>query len=177
MKPTPKKPIAAERPKQEMPADVIGSLMSAVRNSFYGDQPEKWFADQHFIKRRVVTWPAVWLNKRGVTLSPERYKEIIMGIFMGIKQHGNTASVKHWPAYLTYAVQQHFKIHGEEYYNEGKAIRNTTEAVLLACKLAVGEKKASDVIAGMAEVNRALTSASNKRKKKSDAAKQQLSLF
>lgn len=159
------------RPKQQVPAEIITDLLQAAR-SFYGDCPDKWHADQHFIKRNVVTWPARWLNSRGVTLPPERYKEIVLEVFQGIKQHGKTEAIKYWPGYLMKCVQDHFRVHGEEYYNEGKAIRNKVEAVMLVTGKAA--PAVADPIAAMAEVNRALGS---KKTAKKRSTKEQLSLF
>jgi len=88
-----------ERLKQNVPAEVVEDLMRFIRNSFYpGD--DRWFKDQHFIRRHVVTWPAAWLNGKGVSLPPERYKQIVMGVIIGIKQHGATEAIKYWPGYL-----------------------------------------------------------------------------
>jgi hypothetical protein len=169
------KPAASERPKQDLPADIIGDLMTAVRNGFYPGN-DAWFADQSFIRRRVVTWPAGWLNKRGVTLKPERYKEILLGIFTEIKRHGQTGTVKYWPGYLVHCVQEHFKYHGEEIYNEAKALRNKVEAALLAGKRATDCRQGNDPVAALALVHQTLTAA-HKRKQKPSAAKAQMDLL
>lgn len=119
------------RPKQSVPGEIKADLLSAVRNSFYADAPEQqWHQDKAFIAREVVLWPAAWLNNRGVTLPPERYKAIILDVFNGIKQHGRTGAIKYWPGYLKHCLQSHFRIHGEDYYNEAKALRNNLSAVL-----------------------------------------------
>jgi hypothetical protein len=108
-------------------------MARAIRNSFYAGDA-RWFKDQHFIRRHVVTWPAAWLNAKGVTLSPLRFKEIVLGVLKGIKQHGRTEVVKYWPGYLKHCLQTHFRIHGEEYYEEAKAMRHQVERALLACQ-------------------------------------------
>jgi hypothetical protein len=164
-----------DRPKQQTPADLIDDLMHIVRSSFYQDQSDKWLTDQHFIKRNVVLWPAGWLNKRGVTLPPDRYKSILIDVFMGIKQKGNTEAVKYWPGYLMHCVQSHFKIHGEEYYNEGKSLRAAAEAALMACKRATDPDRAADPVKGMALALEALKA--GKTKKRVEKPKDQLSLF
>lgn len=90
------KPSTSDRPKQELPSEIIGDLLGVIRRQFYGDaEPTQWLKDQTFIKREVVTWPAAWLNKRGVTLPPARYKAILLDIFDGIKTHGATGAVKY----------------------------------------------------------------------------------
>lgn len=124
------------RPKQELPGEIIDDLMGAIRNSFYpGD--DRWFKDQQFIRFHVVTWPAAWLNAKGVTLPPLRYKEIILDVLQGIKQHGKTEVVQYWPGYLKHCLQTHFKIHKQKIYEEAKAIRNQVEHALLACQRSI----------------------------------------
>jgi hypothetical protein len=170
------KPQSPTRPKQQTPEEIISDLMQHIRAGFYFDHPQAWFADQHFIKAKVVTWPASWLNSRGVTLKPERYKEVLIGVFETIKVHGNTGSVKYWPGYLLHCLQMHFKCHGDEIYEEAKSLRNKMEAALMACQRSVEASRAADPVAAIAQVNKALMSVG--RKKKTVApAKQQLSLF
>jgi hypothetical protein len=165
---------SVSRPKQQLPVEIIDDLMGSIRNGFYpGD--ERWFADQEFIRRRVVTWPAAWLNSRGVTLKPERYKELLLGIIIEIKRCGKTEAVKYWPGYLAHCVQQHFKHHGEEIYEEAKAVRNQVETALMACHKAADAARGTDSVAGLALVHYALTSA-HKRKRR-PGGKQQLSLL
>jgi len=170
-----KRPEASERPAQETPAEIIEDLMQFVRTSFYQGNPA-WYKDQHFIRQRVVTYPASWLNSRAVTLKPERYKEVMINIVRIIKLNGNTGSVQYWPRYLLHCVQEHLKHHGEELYNEGKSIRAQTDIALVACQRATQANRAPDVVAAIAQVNQALASAT-RRKKVVAPAKQQLSLF
>jgi hypothetical protein len=172
---TPFKKASAPRPKQETPGDIVNDLMQAVRSGFYQDDPGKWFADQHFIKRNVILWPAAWLNKKAVTLPPERYKSILMEIFQGIKQHGDTGAVRYWPGYLMRCVQDHFKVHGEEYYEEGKSIRAKAEILLTAFSRAHVAPRGVDQVETMAAAHSILTS--HKSKKKAVKPADQLSLL
>jgi hypothetical protein len=130
--------MKSERPKQQLPGEIIHDLMGVIRGAFYpGD--DRWFADQHFIRRHVVTWPAAWLVGKGVTLKPERYKEIVLGVIQGIKRHGQTGVVKYWPGYLKHCLQMHFKVHGDEIYEEAKSLRTALDNALLACKRGEGD--------------------------------------
>lgn len=125
-----------ERAKQDVPGEMVSDLMGAIRSAFYAGDG-RWFKDQHFIRRQVVTWPAAWLNARGVTLTAGRYKEIVLGVLMGIKRHGQTEAVRYWPGYLKHCLQTHFKVNSEEIYEDGKAIRGKVEAAMLvACRSA-----------------------------------------
>jgi hypothetical protein len=119
------------RPKQSIPQEIKTDLLNAIRGAFYGDATDKqWHQDKHFILRTFVLWPAGYLDRRGVTLPPTRYKAVVLGVIQGIKQHGQTGAVKFWPGYLAHCLQTHFRLHGEEYYEEGKALRKNLAAVL-----------------------------------------------
>jgi len=88
---------------------------------------------------------------RGVTLPSARYKEIVLGVLIGIKQHGATDVIKYWPGYLKHCLQTHFKVHGEEIYNEAKSVRNKVEHTLLACRKV---ERSVDPIAVIAEARK-----------------------
>lgn len=169
----PDRPLSAQRPSQDVPAEIIGDLMAAIRNQFYADAPAKsWFQDQKFILRNVVLWPAAWLNRRGVSLPAPRYKEIVLEVFNGVKTHGQTAAVKYWPGYLMKCVQEHFRVHGEDYYDEGKSLRVSLERALLTASRA---PQAPDPISRLAEARRLIQPA--RRAAKPTGPKQQLSLL
>lgn len=165
------------RPKQQLPADIITDILGAIRGSFYGDLPPKrWFEDTKFLTRRVVTWPAKWLDSRGVSLPPERYKAILMDILQTIKHKGNTGVVSYWPGYLAHCVQEHFKHHGESYYEEGKALRAKLDIALSTCRSAVVRQP--DPIRTLAEVHQVLSASTPRRHPKSaQKPPQQMDLF
>ena len=156
-------PLPVERGRQEAPEDLVADVMGVIRGQFYGDLPGRaWFQQQHFIRERFVLWPARWLDQRGVTLKPERYRAILLEILTTIKQHGNTAGVKYWPRYLVHCVQQHFAIHCEEYYSEGKSLRSALDRVMATAARA--QTSTPDPVRVMAEAGRLL--AAGKRRKK-----------
>lgn len=164
-----------DRPKQETPEEVIGDIMQSIRSAFYqGDK--RWFVDQHFIRQRVVTYPAAWLTSRGVTLKPERYKSVLQEIIRTIKRNGDTSHVTYWPRYLLHCVQEHLKHHGEDLYNEGKSLRNALDSALARCRQAQ-TAPSIDCVEAIAQVHHALVAANKSRPKKSVKSKDQLSLF
>lgn len=153
----------------------MNDLLTAVRNGFYGEDPEAWFKDQHFIKRNVILWPASFVVRKGFTMSPERYKSAVLEVFQGIKQHGQTGAVKFWPGYLMKCIQDHFKIHWEEYYQEAKAIRTKVDLALFAAQRATDAQRGPDLVESMAAAHSVLkTRRSAKVKPAKDA---QLSLL
>ena len=170
--------VKPSRPKQEIPADIATDLLGFIRKQFYGDAPfKKWAQDQRFLFKNVVTWPARWLNDKAVSLPPERYKKILLDIFIDIQRHGQTGTIKYWPGYLAHCVQEHFKIHGEEYYEEGKSIRAALERAQMAFTRAAETQKTVDPVADLARVNQALQSPTRSLRKKPKKDPAQGTLF
>ena len=164
-----------DRPRQIVPQELIEDLLGAVRGQFYGDLPPKrWFQDRNFLLRRFVLWPAAWLSKRAVTLSPERYREIVLGVLDTIKHHGSTEAVQYWPGYLAHCIQQHFACHGDEIYAEAKSLRTVLDH---AVSLASNAPRLVDPIATLVQVRQALISSQKSRRRASAAAPKQLSLL
>lgn len=164
------------RPKQQLPADIATDLMNYIRGHFYASATQKqWFQDSKFLMREVVTWPARWLNSRGVTLPPERYCKILLEVFRTIENHGQTDAIKYWPGYLKKCVQDHFAHHGESYYEEGKAIRSKLDIALSTCRSAV--QRQPDPIRTLAEVHHVLATATPRRRKTAPKSPRQLDLF
>jgi len=166
-----------ERPKQDVSFEIVSDLVNAIRTQFCPDMPQKeWYQDNfNFIRRQVVMWPAAFIYGKGFTLPPERFKEILFGIFNTVKTNGDTGNVTYWPAYLSKCVQSHFKIHWEEYYNEAKAIRNKVDSVFFAVSRAQEAARGADPVEAIAMAQRAMTTAH--RKKAVVKSPDQLSLF
>lgn len=148
--------MKSDRPKQELPAEILADLLRVIRNQFCPGLPAKeWYQSRNFFLR-VLTWSAAWLNKRGVTLPPARYQAILLDIFTTIKRNGQTGAVNYWPGYLLHCVQEHWKHHGDEYYEEGKTIRAQVERNLMAFQRAAQAPVASDQVATLAQIHQAL---------------------
>ncbi|HUS37322.1 MAG TPA: hypothetical protein VM680_18390 [Verrucomicrobiae bacterium] len=158
------------RPRQSVAVEIRNDLLGVIRNQFYGDlEPKTFFKDQTFLLNNVILWPASWLDKRGVTLPPARYKAILLEVLNGIKQHGDTGSIKYWPGYLMKCVQSHFQIHGDEYYDEAKALRTTLAGVIKKAE----KVPVADPIRAMAEARRDLLQAGRKTRQKAPKPVQQ----
>ena len=121
------------RPREAIPQEIIQDVLAAIRSACYASNdvaPKQWYQDRVFLLQRVVLWPAGWLHKRGVSLPPERYKEILLSIIKDIRIHGQASTVKYWPGYLAKCVQDHFKHNEDNLYNEAKAFRAVLERTL-----------------------------------------------
>jgi hypothetical protein len=124
---------SSARPKQDVPTEMVDRLLATVRGQFCGSMTgQEWGKHSHFVKKNVVLWPAHYICRvKGFTVTAERYEAIMRGIFMEIKQHGDTGNVRYWPGYLMKCVQDHWNHHWEEYYNESKSARNLAETALV----------------------------------------------
>lgn len=173
-------PAGDERGKQVVPVDICGDLLAVMRRQFFPDSfsqdPavfKRWKQDEAWLKRNVVLWPAAWLNRRGITLKPERYKEIILGVMNEIKIHGKTGAVGFWPGYLMKCVQSHFRHHEDEIYAEGKSLRTQLERVIATAQNA--RASAPDPIKALAAAQQVL--AGQRKQKLARPAGLQMEMF
>jgi len=148
--------IQNPKSRQETPAAMLNDLVRTVRSQFCPElSNDDWYPHVRFVKR-LLTYGASYLNKRGVTLPPARYQAIYQHIFQGIKAHGQTASVTYWPGYLLRCVQSHFKHHGDEYYEEGKNMRALAERALYATQRAQEAAQTADPVEVYAQAHAVL---------------------
>lgn len=118
------------------PDAVIEDLLKSARALLYTSLPDRaWFTQQMRVKI-ALTLPAAYLDERKVDLSAERYQEIVQGILDTIKKHGRTDLGPHPCSYLHSCVEAHLRHHGDEYYEEGKAIRNRVKLIMPAVEKA-----------------------------------------
>jgi hypothetical protein len=172
----PNKSQTVFRPRQQTPEAMVERLLCIIRDQFCsGLEDKEWFRDHyHFIKRNVVMWPAYEIcSKRGFTLSPARYENVMVAILADVKAKGDIPAVRYWPAYLMKCVQSHWEHHWEEYYDEAKSIRNTTEAAMVA--LGTLRTPEDRTVEAVAMAHRVLTASRKGRKKPGPTT--QLSLF
>jgi hypothetical protein len=122
-----------ERPKQEVPADLMNRLMALVRGQFCGNMTGKeWGKHSHFVRRNVILWPARFVTGKGFTVPGNVYEQILRNIFSEIKANMTNAPIRYWPGYLMKCVQDHWRHHWEEYYEESKAARSSADMALVA---------------------------------------------
>jgi hypothetical protein len=129
--------------------ELTDDLLDFIRRKFYEGDAVGFNKDKRRLLQWVVLWPATYIEERGVTLPPVRYKKLFIGIMMLALQQGNTGQIIYRPAWLGKCVQSHFKIHWDEIYQEAKSARSLAEHTLtIAGRLPVAKKP--DPIAEMA---------------------------
>jgi len=142
------------RPVQSVAESIRDNVLRYIQVHFYSDFPAtRFYGDRKLLLRFVVLWPAIWLKERGITLPAERYESILVGGGhpKGILVDAATlGQAPHNPVkYLATVVQSHFSVHGETYYEEGKALRNKLDP-LLAALSGRNQPQSADPIAPMA---------------------------
>lgn len=156
--------------------ELRDACLNFLRTKFY-NQPgdDRCFAqDRSRLLAWVVLWPASWLNGKGVTIHGDRYREIFMKVFMQASAFVQS-KVKYRPAYLRQVIQSHFKIHGEDYYDEAKSVRNQVESIMLLVGKA-GPKE-TDPVKDLASARDILTALKPKKASLKTPLNSQLNLF
>jgi hypothetical protein len=117
-------------------AVTIDQLLLAIRLRFYVHRPIDYQRDRQRLLH-AITWPATWLDERGLTCAPQRYQSLIDVRLQVIAAHGNPAVYgAFFPSYLLKCLQDWFDRHGEELYSELKHIRNALDQLLASARFA-----------------------------------------
>jgi len=164
------------RPAQPTPKELTDSCLDFLRRKFY-NQPgdDRCFAqDRSRLLAWVVLWPAGWLNGKGVTLHGDRYRQIFYDVFFQADSH-RSDKIKYRPAWMKMVIQSHFKIHGEDYYDEAKALRNKVDQVLLVAGRSLAPT--TDPVRELAAARQILSSGKPKKTTVKPPVKAQLNLF
>ena len=156
------KPKNFQRLRQPTPEELTDSCLSILRAKFYmlpGD--EKCFAqDRKRLLKWVVLFPAAWLNSKGVTLHGDQYREIFVKTFIQAASHVQS-KIQYRPGYLRHVIQEHFRHHGEDYYDQAKATRNLLDQTMVA--LSQARPAAPDPVREMASARQILTTGQAKK--------------
>ena len=137
--------------------EAIADLLQSVRWHFYADSADPTALRRFHRDRRMLlyalTWPAVWLERRGLTCSPQRYRSLLAERLDAIGAHGDPAryggparhpnrpgpsypSNGYFPRYLLKCLQDFFNRHGDDLYGELKHIRDALDQVLASARFA-----------------------------------------
>jgi hypothetical protein len=155
--------------------DTVRQLLGAVQRRFYPAQSPRDFHRDRRMLLYALTWPAVWLERRGLTCSSMRYHALLADRFAEIALHGDPARYgAYFPTYLLKCLQDWFQHHGDELYDELKHIRNALDQVLASARFAVTVQRDAKHVELLASAHR-LIRAQRERRPQSDG--RQLSLF
>ena len=101
-------------------------LLDQIKAQFYDHkQPEKRFYQDRRMLLYALTWPAKWLDQRGLPITPQSYQQLITQRLQDIQTHGVAQhQFRYFPRYLLKCIQDWFAHHGDELYEQLKHVRN-----------------------------------------------------
>jgi hypothetical protein len=143
-------------------------LLRAVQQRFYPATAQQNFYRDRRMLLYALAWPALWLEQRGLTCSPARYRALIAERLESIAAHGDPARYgAYFPAYLLKCLQDYFQYHGAALYDELKHIRNAIDQLLASTRFAAQVRHDAQPIAVLASAHR-LIAAQRSRDKPCD---------
>ncbi len=147
---------------------LIDEMLARLRQTFLAGATDRQFFQEANALKIAICSPARWLDDRGVKANAGLIRKILETVIATIQKHGKRpAQINRFSIYFAYAVQEHMKHHGEEYYDQAKGSRRIgaiLPKVIVSLKQSPGADQASNV---MAEVHRALGSRRRARAHKS----------
>ena len=151
-------------------------LLAQIKQDFYTcTSSDKAFYEDRRMLLYALTWPAKWLDQRGLQMDAEQYEELLAQRLNAIVQHGDPKRYqRYFPRYLLKCLQDWFAHHGEELYEDLKHVRNQLyriEALLEAC----ASEKAKNIVTPMAQAHTILSHRRHRKHNKEDT--RQLKLF
>jgi hypothetical protein len=149
-------------------------LLEELRLRFYAGHPRDFHRDRRMLLH-ALTWPATWLERRGLTCPAPRYRALIADRLAVIAARGDPARYgAYFPAYLLKCLQDWFDRYGEDLYHELKHIRNALDRVLASARFAAAVQRDARHIELLAATHRLIRA---EREKRLPAADGQLPLF
>ncbi len=156
----------AAHAETDAPETMVARLLGEVGRRFYKKETaQRWLQDQKPLLE-ALTWPAVWLNQRGVGLPVADYEAKIRTILDGVSRHGDLGKVRFFPAYLGDCIRKHFKHQGDELYEARKHVRNAMDFAFL--KGGAAKLKAADAVPALAAAHAVLATARRPAKTRKD---------
>jgi hypothetical protein len=148
---------ASRRPILCADEQLLSDLLAHLRLRFYSTRPPAVFQRDRRQLLAALSWPAHWLEHRGLFCPPQRYQVLVIERLDAICAHGDPACYSgYFPAYLLKCLQEFFDRHGDELYGEFKHVRNALEVVCGSLRFAERAALQSRQIAALASVHRLL---------------------
>lgn len=149
-------------------ARFVEEMLCLVRREFFAKYTDKRFFQERTMLIQAITWPARWMNDRGVKARPEIYRGILRTVIKTIRERGNVARIRRFSVYFLHSVQEHMKHHGDQYYYTAKAARPIGEVLPTALRTSNQAGRAVDpTTSTLAELNRVLRSPGGRRRRDS----------
>jgi hypothetical protein len=143
-------------------------ILAHIKQRFYDPHSsEKRFYQDRRMLLYTVTWPATWLDRRGLPITSHAYQKLLLERLDDIAKHGNPARYQaYFPRYLLKTIQDWFAHHGEDLYQELKHVRNQLCSIEALMREQPAQS-AQDVVTPIAAAH-AVLAGQNRRKKRAD---------
>lgn len=161
---------------------VTEALLAAVHSRFYLGAPPQHFHRDRRLLLYALSWPASWLDHRGLSTDAPSYRRLILARLDEILHHGDPARYDaFFPAYLLKCLQDWFRHHGDDLYEQLKHVRNSLsslDSILLHLHshAPAPDSQAQQLTSDLARAHLILRSKVHSRRSQPPAPKQ-LSLF
>lgn len=158
------------RRRAQRDQQLIAELLAEVRLRFYtsAEAATRFHRDRRRLML-ALTWPAAWLDRRGLFCSPPRYRTLIVERLEAIRAHGDPARYSaYFPTYLLKCLQEFFAHHGDHLYDELKHIRNALDVLHGSLRFLDRASEQSRQIETLAAAHRLLRAARPARPPPSD---------
>ena len=96
------------------------ALLAQIKQRFYSsDSSGKRFYEDRRMLLYALSWPAKWLDQRGLQVSAQQYERLLTQRLKTIAQHGDSERYeRYFPRYLLKCLQDWYAHHGDELYEE-----------------------------------------------------------
>lgn len=109
--------------KNNLPTENI--LVQIKQRFYHSHASDKRFYEDRRMLLYAITWPATWLEMRGLPIRSQAYEKLLTQRLDDIATHGEPARYQaYFPRYLLKCIQDWFAHHGDDLYEELKHIRN-----------------------------------------------------
>jgi hypothetical protein len=143
-------------------------MLRELRREFFAKYTDKRFFQERPMLIQSITWPARWMNDRGVKARPEIYRGILRTVIKTIRERGNVSRIRRFSVYFLHSVQEHMKHHGDQYYYTAKAARPIADVLPAAIRASNRPGRDPDpTTSTLSELNRVLRSTGGRRRRDS----------
>lgn len=136
---------------------LLASLLAELQRRFYRTQSVSVFQRDRRRLLYALSWPASWLERRGLDCTLTRYRAIVVARLDAIRTKGDPACYgAYFPNYLLKCLQDSFEHHGDALYEELKHVRNALEGAWGALRFSEKVVQQNRQIENLAAVHRLL---------------------
>jgi hypothetical protein len=90
-------------------ARFVEEMLCLIRREFFAKHEHKRFFQERPTLIQAITWPARWMNERGVKARPDVYRGILRTVIKTIRERGNVSQIRRFSVYFLHSVQAHIK--------------------------------------------------------------------